>query len=97
MTITPVKPSIRKLRERGHGIGHGHIPDYLGIVEQVIDQVVPGGASLSAPDPLGYPCRSRQSTSLDRNAYFLGRLGQSQLRYGLAARLRRVAHLQRSQ
>jgi SAM-dependent methyltransferase len=66
-----------------------HIPDYLGTVAQLIDQIVPGGAFLSAQDPLWYPRRSRLSMSLDRNAYFLWRLGQGQLRRGLATRLRR--------
>ncbi|QYX83286.1 SAM-dependent methyltransferase [Streptomyces akebiae] len=58
-------------------------PDRLGTVEQLIDQVVPGGAFLSAQVPLAYPCRSRLSMSPDRNAYLLGR------GYGRAARLRR--------
>ncbi|MDK1345867.1 methyltransferase domain-containing protein [Streptomyces sp. 378] len=67
-----------------------HIPDYLGTVRQLIERIVPGGAFLSVQDPLWYPRRSRVSLSLDRNAYFLWRLGQGQLRRGLATRLRRL-------
>ncbi|MEV4920979.1 class I SAM-dependent methyltransferase [Streptomyces tirandamycinicus] len=67
-----------------------HIPDYLGAVKELVDRIVPGGAFLSAQDPLWYPRRSRLSMSLDRNAYFAWRLGQGQLRRGLATRLRRL-------
>lgn len=67
-----------------------HVPDYLGMVEQLVENIVPGGAFLSAQDPLWYPRRSRLSMSLDRNAYFLWRLGQGQLRRGLSTRLRRM-------
>ncbi|MDQ0714216.1 hypothetical protein QFZ55_003668 [Streptomyces luteogriseus] len=63
------------------GAGHG---------KQLIESIVPGGAFLSAQDPLWYPRRSRVSMSLDRNAYFLWHLGQGELRRGLATRLRRV-------
>ncbi|MDQ1029182.1 SAM-dependent methyltransferase [Streptomyces umbrinus] len=70
-----------------------HIPDYLGTVKQLIERIVPGGAFLSAQDPLWYPRRSRMSLCLDRNAYFLWRLGQGQLRRDLATRLRRLRRL----
>ena len=53
-----------------------HIPDYLGTVGQLVERIAPGGAFLSAQDPLWYPRRSRLSMSLDRNAYYLRRLGQ---------------------
>ncbi len=67
-----------------------HIPDYLGCVRQLVERIVPGGAFLSTQDPLWYPRRSRVSMGLDRNAYFLWRLGQGHLRRGLATRLRRL-------
>jgi phospholipid N-methyltransferase len=67
-----------------------HIPDYLGTVKQLVENIAPGGAFLSAQDPLWYPRRSRMSMSLDRNAYFLWRLGQGQFRRGLSTRLRRM-------
>src|SRR6185503_12413538 len=51
---------------------------------------VPGGAFLSAQDPLWYPRRSHMSMNLDRSAYFLWRLGQGRLRRGLTTRLRRM-------
>lgn len=67
-----------------------HIPDYLGAVKELVERIVPGGAFLSAQDPLWYPRRSRLSMSLDRNAYFLWRLGQGRLRRGLSTRVRRL-------
>jgi SAM-dependent methyltransferase len=67
-----------------------HIPDYLGTVNQLVKRITPGGTFFSAQDPLWYPRRSRLSMNLDRNAYFLWRLGQGQLRRGLATRLRRI-------
>jgi SAM-dependent methyltransferase len=67
-----------------------HIPDYLGTIERVVGQIAPGGTFFSAQDPLWYPRRSRMSMNLDRNAYFLWRLGQGHLRRGLATRVRRI-------
>ncbi len=67
-----------------------HIPDYLGTVKQLVENIAPGGAFISAQDPLWYSRRSRMSMNLDRNAYFLWRLGQGQFRRGLSTRLRRM-------
>ncbi|MBA4860963.1 class I SAM-dependent methyltransferase [Streptomyces sp. PSKA54] len=67
-----------------------HIPDYLGSTKQLIERIVPGGAFLSVQDPLWYPRRSEVSMTLDRGAYFLWRLGQGEMRRGIATRLRRM-------
>lgn len=67
-----------------------HIPDYLGAVRQLARRVVPGGAFFSIQDPLWYPRRSALSLNLDRGAYLLWRLGQGELRRGLATRMRRL-------
>ncbi|GGT30280.1 hypothetical protein GCM10010271_37920 [Streptomyces kurssanovii] len=67
-----------------------HIPDYLGTIERVAGQIAPGGVFFSAQDPMWYPRRSRMSMNLDRNAYFLWRLGQGHFRRGIATRLRRI-------
>lgn len=67
-----------------------HIPDYLGTVKRLVERIVPGGAFLSIQDPLWYPRRSRVSMGLDRNAYLLWRVGQGELRRGLATRVRRL-------
>ncbi|MHB9863795.1 class I SAM-dependent methyltransferase [Streptomyces sp. YIM S03343] len=67
-----------------------HIPDYLGAVEHLVRRVVPGGAFFSIQDPLWYPRRSALSMNLDRGAYLLWRLGQGELRRGLATRVRRL-------
>jgi trans-aconitate methyltransferase len=67
-----------------------HIPDYLGTVDRLVQRIVPGGAFFSIQDPLWYPRRSRTSMNADRGAYLLWRLGQGQLRRGLATRVRRL-------
>jgi len=67
-----------------------HIPDYIGTTKQLVESIVPGGAFLSVQDPLWYPRRSRMSMALDHTAYSLWRLGQGQMRRGLATRLRRL-------
>ncbi|WP_306968049.1 class I SAM-dependent methyltransferase [Streptomyces afghaniensis] len=67
-----------------------HIPDYLTAVEHLIGRTAPGGAFLSMQDPLWYPRRSHLSMGVDRGAYLLWRLGQGQLRRGLATRMRRL-------
>jgi SAM-dependent methyltransferase len=67
-----------------------HIPDYLGAVERLVRRVEPGGAFFSVQDPLWYPRRSALSMNLDRGAYLLWRLGQGELRRGLATRARRL-------
>ncbi|GHH81449.1 hypothetical protein GCM10017771_03390 [Streptomyces capitiformicae] len=67
-----------------------HIPDYMHTVQRLIERIVPGGAFLSFQDPLWYPRRSKTSMRLDRTAYMLWRVGQGQLRRGLATRIRRL-------
>ncbi|MFJ5530204.1 class I SAM-dependent methyltransferase [Streptomyces sp. NPDC093261] len=67
-----------------------HIPDYLGAVEHLVGRIAPGGAFFSVQDPLWYPRRSGVSMRLDRGAYLLWRLGQGNLRRGLATRARRL-------
>ncbi|MFI5677336.1 class I SAM-dependent methyltransferase [Streptomyces cellulosae] len=67
-----------------------HIPDYLGAVHRLVGRTAPGGAFLSMQDPLWYPRRSQLSMNTDRGAYLLWRLGQGELRRGLATRVRRL-------
>lgn len=67
-----------------------HIPDYLGAVEHLIQRIAPGGVFFSIQDPLWYPRRSGLSMNLDQGAYLLWRLGQGELRRGLATRVRRL-------
>jgi SAM-dependent methyltransferase len=67
-----------------------HIPDYLDTVARLVERIVPGGAFFSVQDPLWYPRRSGVSMNLDRGAYLLWRLGQGELRRGLATRVRRL-------
>ncbi|MEV6290602.1 class I SAM-dependent methyltransferase [Streptomyces sp. NPDC051896] len=70
-----------------------HIPDYLGGVDRLTDRVAPGGFFLSFQDPLWYPRRSSFAHWADRGAYFWWRLGQGELRRGLATRMRRLRGL----
>jgi len=67
-----------------------HIPDYLGDVSRLTDRVTPGGFFVSFQDPLWYPRRAALSLGADRAAYFWWRLGQGELRRGLATRTRRL-------
>lgn len=67
-----------------------HIPDYISAVESLTEQIAPGGAFYCAQDPTWYPRRSRRSMVADRGAYMLWRLGQGNIKRGLATRARRM-------
>jgi phospholipid N-methyltransferase len=66
-----------------------HIPDYLAAVRRLVRRIAVGGAFVSFQDPLWYPRRSAGSLTVERGAYLLWRLGQGQLRRGVASVLRR--------
>jgi SAM-dependent methyltransferase len=67
-----------------------HVPDYLGFVERLAGRIDEGGAFASFQDPMWYPRRGRLNLALDRYAYYAWRLGQADLRRGIATRLRRA-------
>lgn len=67
-----------------------HIPDYTGTVSAVLGRLAPGGAFVSFQDPLWYPRRTRFSMAADRGAYLVWRLGQGNLRRGVASMVRRA-------
>lgn len=67
-----------------------HIPDYLDFVRRLSDLLRDGGWFYSVQDPLYYPRRSRASHFASRGTYFLWRLGQGNVRRGIATRMRRI-------
>ena len=67
-----------------------HIPDYLAAVERSATCLRPGGALVSFQDPLWYPRRRRSQVLTTRAIFLAWRLGQGELRRGLATMARRV-------
>lgn len=67
-----------------------HIPDYLGFLDRVAGRIRPGGSMFSVQDPLFYPRLSGLTHRMDRGAYFLWRIGQGDMKRGLATRWRRL-------
>lgn len=67
-----------------------HIPDYLSFVRGLAALLSPGGWFYSVQDPTWYPRRSRWVHWAGRGTYMLWRLGQGNVRRGLATRWRRV-------
>jgi phospholipid N-methyltransferase len=65
-----------------------HIPSYLTAVRRLVRRIAPGGAFVSFQDPLWYPRRSTGSLLAERGAHVLWRLGQGNLRRGLASFVR---------
>jgi SAM-dependent methyltransferase len=63
-----------------------HVPDYLSLVEKVIDQhLAPGGAFVSVQDPLRYDTMSPVAHRFDRAAYLIWRLGRGNRLRGLVS------------
>lgn len=67
-----------------------HVPDYVTFVDRLSDLVAPGGWFYSVQDPTYYPRRKRRVHVAGRGTYFLWRLGQGDVRRGLATRWRRL-------
>ena len=68
-----------------------HIPDYLGVVGALAENLAEGGALYTVQDPLWYPRRSRWDMTLDRGAYFAWRIASGhEVVRGLKTRVRRV-------
>lgn len=95
--VTVVHDPDGTAAERGGPLGAAvcvsvlhHIPDYLATVARLVERITPGGGFLCMQDPLWYPRRSALSLGADRGAYLLWRLGQGELRRGLATRMRRL-------
>ena len=67
-----------------------HIPDYLSFLTgPMMRHLAPGGTFLSFQDPLWYPAVGTVTRKLDRWAHLAWRLGQGNLRQGLATFVRR--------
>ncbi|RYJ05225.1 MAG: class I SAM-dependent methyltransferase, partial [Actinomycetales bacterium] len=67
-----------------------HIPDYVSFVERLAGMIGEGGWFYSVQDPTYYPRRTRVTRVLGRGTYFVWRLGQGDMRRGLATRWRRL-------
>lgn len=67
-----------------------HIPDYLGLIRQLVSELPRGASFYCAQDPLWYPSRSRWSRAREQVAYFGWRMGQGGYKRGLATRWRRL-------
>ncbi|KAA0110375.1 bifunctional 2-polyprenyl-6-hydroxyphenol methylase/3-demethylubiquinol 3-O-methyltransferase UbiG [Mycolicibacterium sp. P1-5] len=68
-----------------------HIPDYISTIERLCDELLDaGGAIVTFQDPLWYPRQTGWAKTLSQGAYFMWRLGQGDLRRGLATRWRRL-------
>jgi SAM-dependent methyltransferase len=68
-----------------------HIPDYLGVVHRMTDELVrPGGAIVAYQDPLWYARQSRVAMVASWASYFAWRIMQGELKRGLGTRWRRL-------
>jgi hypothetical protein len=68
-----------------------HIPDYVGFVRRVTDELVrAGGAVVTYQDPLWYPRQSRMAKLTSSTCYFAWRVAQGEVRRALSTRWRRV-------
>jgi SAM-dependent methyltransferase len=67
-----------------------HVVDYRRFVAQAADTLAPGGTLLTLQDPLWYPRMPAAAHRLDRAAFLAWRLGQGNLRRGLATTARRL-------
>ncbi|MCW2768967.1 MAG: SAM-dependent methyltransferase [Aeromicrobium sp.] len=66
-----------------------HVPDYVTFVRRLAGLLAPDGWFYSAQDPTYYPRRSRATHLASRGTYFAWRVGQGNMRRGLATHLRR--------
>ena len=68
-----------------------HIPDYLGLVDRMIDELIrPSGAIVAYQDPLWYPRQSWTARVVSQTCYFAWRIAQGDWKRGLATRVRRL-------
>lgn len=67
-----------------------HIPDYVPLFDDLLAHLAPGGLLLTLQDPLWYPRLNRRTHLLDKGGFYAWRLGQGNLRRGLATTARRL-------
>jgi hypothetical protein len=67
-----------------------HVPDYLALLDRVVDRLAVGGSLLTMQDPLWYPRLGRTTRVVDRTAYLAWRLAQGEVAAGARAWGRRV-------
>lgn len=68
-----------------------HIPDYLGLVDRMIDELIrPSGAIVAYQDPLWYPRQSWTARVVSQACYFAWRITLGDWKRGLDTRVRRL-------
>jgi SAM-dependent methyltransferase len=67
-----------------------HIPDYMAAIDEMLKRLEIGGSWIALQDPIWYPSAKKVPLVLNRLGYFIWRLGQGQIRRGLATRVRRM-------
>lgn len=67
-----------------------HIPDYVAFFDDLLPHLAAGGLLLTLQDPLWYPRLTRPTHLLDKGGFYAWRLGQGNLRRGLATTARRL-------
>jgi SAM-dependent methyltransferase len=67
-----------------------HIPDYVAVVDRLTDLLVEAGTLITWQDPRWHPSQRRRQRVASDLAYYAWRLGQPDLRRGLATRVRRI-------
>jgi SAM-dependent methyltransferase len=68
-----------------------HIPDYLGTIARLCDEVLrDGGSILTFQDPIWYPRQSRWSRLSSTGMYLAWRITQGEFKRGLKTRMRRL-------
>lgn len=67
-----------------------HVPDYVALVQRVLDRLEEGGTLLTVQDPLWYPRCTRATRVADRTAYLAWRVAQGEVGDGLRAWRRRL-------
>lgn len=66
-----------------------HVPDYLGLLSQVVPYLAPGGQMFSFQDPMRYDSVGRLTKMFSDFAYLSWRLSEGDVVGGLGRRLRR--------
>jgi SAM-dependent methyltransferase len=67
-----------------------HVPDYVTAIEQSLVHLRPGGSLLTFQDPLLYRSLPPFTRWFAEGAFVVWRLGQGNLRRGMATRLRKI-------
>ena len=67
-----------------------HIPDYLGVVEKLCEDLAPGAALFTVQDPVWYPTAGRRELVIARGSYYAWRLTKGNYVRGVGTQIRRL-------